>query len=75
MHPELINWYSEPRKCPRCGGTEFTEFDCGPDSYENDIFYTSYKCKRCGLWYDSWREKWYVGVDSWRDVEDAEEYK
>jgi len=30
-----------PEKCPRCGGIEFRELDCGPDTYDDDITYTS----------------------------------
>lgn len=60
--------------CPRCGNDDFYELDCGPDSYEDDISYTSEKCTKCGLWYDGWNGRWYVDVDNWRDVEDAEEY-
>jgi hypothetical protein len=44
-------------KCPRCKCTEFKEIDCGPDSYEDDIFYTSYICKDCGLYYSGWTDK------------------
>lgn len=62
-------------ECPRCESTEFVELDCGPDSYDDDIAYTSYKCKKCGLWYDGWVDKWFVNVDYWQEVEDAEEYK
>ena len=64
----------KPCVCPRCGGTEFEEIECGPDTWEDDVFYISYRCKKCGLWYDGWTEKWYVDVDSWMDVEDAQEY-
>lgn len=38
-------------KCPRCGCEDFKEVDCGPDSWEDDISYTSEICKQCGLWY------------------------
>jgi len=64
-----------PEKCPRCGGTKFTEHDCGPDSYEDDIFYLSYSCDNCGLWYDGWDDAWYIDVEHWQDVENAKEYK
>ncbi len=61
-------------QCPRCGGTDFTEHDCGPDSYDDDIFYISESCNRCGLWHDGWTDRWLVDVESWIDEEDAEEY-
>ena len=62
-------------KCPRCGSSEFEEIWCGPDSYDDDITYTSYQCKKCGLWYDGWVDKWFIDVDHWQEVENAEEYK
>lgn len=61
--------------CPRCNSTEFREIDCGPDTYEDDIAYTSYQCTNCGLWYDGWVKKWFIDIKSWRDVEDGEEFK
>lgn len=60
--------------CPRCQGTSFTEHDCGPDSYEDDIFYISESCDGCGLWYDGWRNKWLIDVASWTEAEDAKEF-
>lgn len=62
-------------KCPRCGSEEFWDYDCGPDSYEDDIAYTSYKCKKCGLWYDGWRDRWLEDCENCGDEEEAEEYK
>lgn len=65
-------------KCPRCGCEEFREIDCGPDGYDDDITYTSEKCKACGLWHDGWVDKWYIDVDSWVELEafeKPEEYK
>lgn len=61
-------------KCPRCGHTEFDEVDCGPDSYEDDITYTSYRCQSCKLFYDGWAEDWYE-VEGWWEVEDAKPWK
>lgn len=61
--------------CPKCNNTTFHEIDCGPDSYEDDVFYISYKCKKCGLWLSGWTDKWLLNVDNWLDEEDAEEYK
>jgi len=63
------------KKCPRCGSTEFLDLDCGPDTWDDDVTYISYKCEKCGLWYDGWHNKWYINVDSWQEVEEAEEYK
>jgi hypothetical protein len=62
-------------ECPRCGGIEFAQVDCGPDSYDDDIFYISDVCKKCGLWHDGWDDKWYANVESWREVEDADEWQ
>lgn len=61
--------------CPRCKKTEFTEIDCGPDSYDDDITWTAYRCKNCGLWYSDWIHKWLVDVESWQDEEEAKEYE
>lgn len=61
-------------KCPRCGGTDYAEVDCGPDGYDDDITYESEVCENCGLWYDGWVGRWFVDVQSWRDVGFAEEY-
>lgn len=60
--------------CPRCGGQEFGERECGPDSYEDDITYTSDVCTRCGLWHSGWTDRWLVDCDTWLDEEGAEEY-
>jgi hypothetical protein len=62
-------------KCPRCGGTEFKEVDCGPDSREDDISYTSEICKSCGLWHDGWIDKWLIDCEHWQDAGTCEEYK
>ena len=61
--------------CPRCGGKEFWEIDCGPDSYEDDISYTSSICKKCGLWFDGWENQWLIhkdgsNVEGWRETND-----
>ena len=60
--------------CPRCGESDFDEVDCGPDSYDDDVTYTSYRCQGCKLWYDGWVNKWFDDIESWRDTEDAEEW-
>ena len=67
-------------KCPRCGNTAFSERDCGPDSYDDDITYTAYICNKCGLWFDGWVDKWLINedgsnLDSWREAEDAIEFE
>ena len=49
--------WNELHECPRCGGMEFEEFYCGPDTWDDDITWTIYRCKKCGLWYDGWTEK------------------
>ena len=28
---------TNPMTCPRCEGRSFTEYDCGPDSRDDDI--------------------------------------
>lgn len=61
--------------CPRCGGTEFDDRDCGPDGYDDDITWSADVCKACGLWYSSWVDKWLVDVTRWQEEEDAEEFK
>jgi transcription elongation factor Elf1 len=65
----------EDLKCLRCGNEIFEEIDCGFDSYDNDISYSSYKCKNCGLWFDGWMKKWFIDVDFWQEIESAKEYK
>ena len=60
--------------CPRCGNTDFVEVDCGPDSYDDDIFYISDICTSCNLWHSGWTDMWLVDVENWKDEEDAEEY-
>ena len=60
--------------CPRCKGLDFEEYDSGPDGYEDDIAYNSYQCKRCSLWYSDWTEKWYAGIDNWRDETEENEW-
>ena len=61
--------------CPRCGGEVFKEIDCGPDSYDDDFFYISKICKKCGLYNSGWTDKWFIDCKNWRDEEDAEEFK
>lgn len=63
--------------CPRCGGTDFDELHCGPDSYENDITYQADRCKTCDLVYSGWTDRWYeadgcpdgYGVEEWQATE------
>ncbi len=66
---------SEELACPRCGNTSFTKLWCGPDSYDNDITWTSYVCTKCELWYSGWSERWLVDCDSWTEEDTSEEYK
>jgi ribosomal protein S27AE len=61
-------------QCPRCGGLEFREVECGPDNYENDITYRSDICSNCGLYYSGWSNKWLVDCENWLNEEGAEEY-
>lgn len=61
-------------QCPRCGRSEFDDHDCGPDSYEDDIFYISWSCRHCGLWLSGWTDRWLIDVEFWRDEETAHEY-
>lgn len=69
-------WQAKPDEetCPRCGSHDFTELDCGPDGWDDDITYISLQCNICGLWYDGWVDKWLVDCDSWQDSEDCQEY-
>lgn len=60
--------------CPRCGGTVFTEHDCGPDSYDDDVTWAAWSCNTCGLWYSGWSDTWYVDVEWCQDEEDAEAF-
>ena len=62
-------------KCPRCESEDFKEIDCGPDTYEDDISYTSEICKKCGLYHSGWTDKWLVDCEGWRDEEDAKEFE
>lgn len=61
-------------KCPRCGGEDFTEHNCGSGRWEDDITYTSYSCDKCGLWYGGWLNKWLKNCNSWSEEETAGEY-
>lgn len=70
-----FNFRKETRHCPKCNNTEFIEHDCGPDTYEDDITYTSFSCIKCGLWFDGWISKWYENVTSWSDTEGEEPYE
>jgi hypothetical protein len=60
--------------CPRCNGIKFIEHDCGSDSYDDDICWSSQSCEVCGLWHSNWTDKWYIDCASWRDEDDAEEF-
>lgn len=71
---EMVD-YEPSTTCPRCNGTAFDEIDCGPGSYDDDITWMADRCKQCGLWYSSWKDKWLIDVYSWKDEQDAEEFK
>ena len=60
--------------CPRCGGTEFDEHECGSDTWDS-YSVTCYSCRACGLWYNTWTGAWLVDCESCCDVEDAKEYE
>jgi hypothetical protein len=62
-------------KCPRCGGVEFDEIDCGPDGWDDDITWSSEICCKCGLYHSGWTDQWLLDCQNWWDEEDAEEYK
>jgi len=62
-------------ECPRCGNDkEFEERDSGPDSFDDDISYTSYICKKCGLFNDGWVDKWFKDTECWSEVDDDNEF-
>ena len=60
--------------CPRCGGSVFREIDCGPDSWDDDVSYTSFICKDCGLYYSGWTQKWLIDCENWTDEDRCEEF-
>ena len=60
--------------CPRCDSEEFKELDCGNDTWDDDCVWTSYICKRCGLYYSGWRNKWLIDCEVWVSEEDAKEF-
>ena len=62
-------------QCPRCKNKQFKEVDCGPDSYEDDVFYISDICTKCGLYNCGWTDNWLIDCKSWVEEESAEEYK
>ena len=65
----------EWEKCPRCGGEDFRTVDCGPDTYDDDITYTSEICNKCGLWYSGWTDKWLINCEYWQEEEDSKEFQ
>jgi hypothetical protein len=61
----------QPKSCPRCKGTDFREIDCG---MADDIFWNSYVCRSCGLYYSGWSRQWFVGGKDSLDDDHAEVY-
>lgn len=70
-----FNFKDEIRHCPKCDNTKFNEHECGADTYDDDVYYISFSCTKCGLWFDGWSGKWFEGVDNWRDTEDKESFE
>lgn len=54
-------------RCPRCG-TDTTEIDEGPDSWDDDITWISYQCQNqeCGLKYHGWHNQWEEDGEEWK---------
>lgn len=56
--------------CPECKEEkEFFEVDCGPDTYDDDIAYTSYICEKCKIYCDGWNDNWYEEGTVWTDLD------
>jgi hypothetical protein len=58
---------SQPDSCPRCGGTEFREIECGADTCDSPLFY-SYECRCCELTCVGWGETWREGTDEFDEA-------
>lgn len=74
MNDKDIDKIKSGELCPACFGTNFIEHDCGPDTYDDDITYTSHECSACGLWFDGWRDKWLVDVHDSLEEDGAKEF-
>lgn len=61
--------------CPRCNSVKFEHIDCGADSYDDDISYTSSICTACGLYHDGWHDRWLLNCAGCGGEEFATEYK
>lgn len=46
--------------CPRCGGADYHEFECGDDSWDS-YSHTVYVCVWCELNYHDWGDYWFEG--------------
>ena len=53
--------------CPHCKCEK--ELDEGPDSYEDDISYTSYVCNTCKIYCNGWTDDWYEEGTRWQEVD------
>lgn len=56
---KLVDWFNglDADFCPRCG-SQTKELDRGPDTYDDDITYTSHLCEVCGVIYHGWFDMW-----------------
>jgi hypothetical protein len=59
--------------CPRCGGKDFEERECGRDTWDS-VGWTADVCLGCALWYSNWLGKWLIDCESCSDEDDAEEF-
>jgi len=56
--------------CPHCKcKREFDDLDEGPDSYEDDISYTSYVCNTCQIYCNGWTDDWFEEGTRWQEVD------
>ncbi len=71
--PGMNTEYDWLGPCPRCGKQDYSDVDCGPDGWDDDIAYTSQVCTGCKLFYDGWVDNWFE-VDNWTEVEGEKPY-
>lgn len=64
-----------PLTCPRCGGTNFRELECGYDTYEDDRTWMADICTACGLYYSGWLDMWLTDCESWGEEDTAKEFR